>query len=275
MSSHQQYTVASPISLEGIGLHTGQPGRVHIYPSDRGEIAFVRNKGRFPAHVDHVSQTARCTMLGEGEQGVSTVEHLLAALLALNVVSADIGLDGPEVPVLDGSAAGFVAAIRCAGVRALPGVRRQLRLSEPVWISEGGSQLIAIPDNGFRVTVAVEYPHPMIGRQIVDFKVDTETFEREIAPARTFGFEHELEELARRGLALGGSIENALVFLDGRTASPLRFQDEPARHKALDVIGDLALVGALPMVHVLAIRPSHRLNIDFARVLLRHGTITE
>lgn len=275
MSSHQQYTVASPISLEGIGLHTGRPGRVHISPSDRGEIAFVRNQGRISAHVDHVSQTARCTMLGEGEQGVSTVEHLLAALLALNVGSADIGLVGPEVPVLDGSAAGFVEAIRCAGLRALPGKRRLLRLSEPVWISEGGSHLIAIPDNAFHVTVAVEYSHPMIGRQVVHFAVDPETFEREIAPARTFGFEHELEELARRGLALGGSIENALVFLDGRTASPLRFPDEPARHKALDVIGDLALIGALPMAHVWAVRPSHRLNIDFARILLRHGTITE
>jgi len=274
MSLHPQFTLASHVTLEGVGLHTGQTSRVGISPSDRGEIAFHRNGDRIPAVVQHVTQTARCTMLGSGDMAVSTVEHLLASLVALDISSADIRLEGPEVPVLDGSAAGFVESLRCAGLRALPGERRALRVTEPVWLSDNGSHMLAIPCEGYRLTVAVEYPHPLIGRQVVDLVVTPESFERELAPARTFGFEHELEELARRGLALGGNIENALVFMDASTTSPLRFPDEPARHKALDVIGDLALTGALLKAHVMAVRPSHRLNIAFARLLLEHGTLT-
>jgi UDP-3-O-acyl N-acetylglucosamine deacetylase len=274
MSSHPQFTVASRVTLEGVGLHTGQTGRVQISPSERGEVDFIRDGIRIPARADQVTQTARCTMLGGADHGVSTVEHILAALLGLGIGSADVCLEGPEIPVLDGSAAPFAHALREAGRQALPGERRCLPVEHPVWISEKGSSLIALPSDEFRVTVAVEYPHPLVGRQLADFVVTPETFEREIAQARTFGFEHELEELARRGLALGGSFENALVFLDHGTSSPLRFPDEPVRHKALDVIGDLALTGALPLAHVIAVRPSHRLNIEFARVLLQHGKIT-
>lgn len=276
MFSQQQHTVAQTVCLEGVGLHTGRPARVHIRPSDDGEIVFVRDGVRVPARVDLVSRTARCTMLGEGDAGVSTVEHLLATLAALGITSAEIHLDGPEIPIRDGSASDFVACVLRAGARPLPGVARTLRLSEPVWVSsDDGSHLLALPGEAYRVTVAVEYPHPLIGRQTADFPVNAATFEREIAPARTFGFEHELEELARRGLALGGSIENALVYMSDHTTTPLRFPDEPARHKALDVIGDLALTGAWPMAHIVAVRPSHRMNVALARALLQHGTLHE
>lgn len=273
MLPRPQFTVASHVALDGVGLHTGQPSRLTISPSERGNIAFVRGGERIPALLDAVTRTARCTSLGTSEGGVSTVEHLLAALSAMNVSGADLHVDGPEVPIMDGSAVGFVRLLRRAGLREIPGQRRVLRIAEPVWLEDGLSSMLAVPSEMFRVTIAVDYTHPMVGRQVADIVVDPETFEREIAPARTFGFEEELGELARKGLARGGTVDNALVFMERHTSSPLRFPDEPVRHKALDVIGDLALLGALPLVHVWAIRPSHRLNIEFARLLLAGGSV--
>ncbi|HEY3265306.1 MAG TPA: UDP-3-O-acyl-N-acetylglucosamine deacetylase [Armatimonadota bacterium] len=273
MFPHPQYTVATPVALEGVGLHTGRTARVTISPSERGSLTFIRNGHRFPVDVAQVSHTTRCTSIGGGDCGVSTVEHLLASLSALNVTGADLGVDGPEIPILDGSAAGFVRLLRQAGLREIPGNRRCLRITQPVWLEEGACSLLAVPSETFRVTAGVSYRHPLVGVQMSDIVVGPETFEREVAPARTFGFEEELEELARRGLALGGSLENALVFFSDHTSSPLRFPDEPVRHKVLDVIGDLSLIGALPLVHVWAIRPSHKLNVAFARLLLESGEI--
>jgi UDP-3-O-[3-hydroxymyristoyl] N-acetylglucosamine deacetylase len=216
--------------------------------------------------LDHVAGTARCTTLAAGGVEISTVEHLLAALSALGVTRVTVEVDGPEIPILDGSAAPFTRALRCA-VRRLPGERATLKLAAPVWLEHGASSFLAIPAPDFRVVAAVDYPHPLIGRQVVDFAVSPETFEHEIAPARTFGFEHELDDLIARGLARGGSLDNALVFMNDGGATARRFPDEPARHKALDVVGDLALLGALPLAHVWAVRPSHRLNVEFARML--------
>jgi UDP-3-O-[3-hydroxymyristoyl] N-acetylglucosamine deacetylase len=239
---------------------------VALVPSESGRIAFARDGHELAADLDCVSSTARCTTLAAGGVEVSTVEHLLAALSALAVTSVTVEVEGPEVPILDGSAAPFTRALRCA-VRRLPGERATLKLAAPVWLEHGASSFLAVPAADFRVVTAVDYPHPLIGRQVADVVVSPETFEHEIAPARTFGFEHELEELIARGLARGGSLDNALVFMNDGGATDRRFADEPARHKALDVIGDLALLGALPLAHVWAVRPSHRLNVEFARML--------
>jgi UDP-3-O-[3-hydroxymyristoyl] N-acetylglucosamine deacetylase len=234
----------------------------------------VRNGSHVEAAVDSVTSTARCTTLGANGFEISTVEHLLAALSALGVGSADVRVEGPEVPALDGSALGFVEALREAGTTPLDGRQRILLLRGPVYLERGHSSLLALPSDRFRVTVAVRYDHPMIGSQVADIVVGPEVFEREIAPARTFGFHTELQELARLGLARGGSVDNAVVFLEEATSSPLRFPDEPVRHKALDVIGDLALLGAVPMAHIVAMRPSHRLNVEFARELMKRGELT-
>lgn len=254
-------------------MHTGEPSRVRIVPSENDHLAFVSNGNRLPAVLDQVAHTSRCTTLGATPFQVSTVEHLMAALSAFSIAGADLYVEGPEVPILDGSAAQIVRLLREAGLRRLPGTRRVLRLSHPVWLEEGTSSLLAVPSDHFRLTTTISFDHPMVGRQITDVVVDPESFERDIAPARTFGFEEELVELERNGLARGGSIENALVFRRSSTTSPLRFPDEPVRHKAMDVIGDLALLGALPLTHIFAIRPSHRLNIEFGRLLARHGCI--
>jgi len=161
------------------------------------------------------------------------------------------------------------------GLLGLSGSRRVLRLSSPVWLEENGSHLLAVPSDRFRVTAAIRFEHPLVGTQISDVLVDAGTFEHELASARTFGFESELEELARRGLALGGSLENAVVFFNDKTSTPLRYPDEPVRHKAVDLIGDLALLGAMPQAHIFALRPSHRLNIEFARRLRQNGVVSE
>lgn len=269
-----QLTVAGNVRLDGVGLHTGQPSRVTIAPSAGGRIVFVRNGSRVEATLDSVTSTARCTTLGTDGFEVSTVEHLLAALSAFGVYSADVGVEGPEIPALDGSAQSIVAALREAGTAPAGRLQPVLALRAPVYLERGHSSLVALPSDGFRVTVAVRYDHPMIGAQVADVVVGPDVFEREIAPARTFGFHTELQELARLGLARGGSVDNAVVFMEQATTTPLRFPDEPARHKALDVIGDLALLGAVPMAHIVAVRPSHRLNVEFARELMRHGELT-
>lgn len=267
MSSHPQFTVAERVTLDGIGLHTGADAQVTLTPSDAGHIVFQRDGRETVARAENVSATQRCTTLGQGGAAVSTVEHLLAALSALSVTSVEVEVSGPELPILDGSAAPFVRAIECAGLRRVPGERTVLRLAAPIWLEEGESSLLAVPSSCFRVTTAVDYPHPLIGRQVVDTVIDATTFGRELAPARTFGFEHEVHALLERGLARGGSFENALVFMDDGTSTPPRFADEPARHKALDVVGDLALAGALPLAHIIAVRPSHHVNVAFARRL--------
>lgn len=281
MSSRPQFTVAQPVHWTGVGLHTGEECGATVRPSESGGVIFLRNGVEIPAVVERVSATARCTTLSGSGVSVSTVEHLLAALAALGVTSARVEVSGPELPILDGSSLAFVQAMHCAGLHCIPGDRPVLRLAAPVWLTEGASTMLALPADRPRVTVAVDYPHALIGAQVADQMVDAETFARELAPARTFGFEHEVAELVQRGLALGGSLENALIFMNDGTATPMRFADEPARHKALDVIGDLSLVGALPLAHIIAVRPSHRLNVAFARRLtisdqgeagLRHAT---
>ncbi|HPU86722.1 MAG TPA: UDP-3-O-acyl-N-acetylglucosamine deacetylase, partial [Candidatus Latescibacteria bacterium] len=242
MQGLSQYTLAAPVTLEGIGLHTGQPVRVVISPGQDRHISFVRDGTRIRADLDHVEQTSRCTSLGHNGAGVATVEHLMATLSAFGVTSADLCVDGPEVPIMDGSAREFVRSLRGVGLLGLSGSRRVLRLSSPVWLEENGSHLLAVPSDRFRVTAAIRFEHPLVGTQISDVLVDAGTFEHELASARTFGFESELEELARRGLALGGSLENAVVFFNDKTSTPLRYPDEPVRHKAVDLIGDLALL---------------------------------
>jgi UDP-3-O-[3-hydroxymyristoyl] N-acetylglucosamine deacetylase len=275
MSVLPQFTVAAEVLLDGVGLHTGKTGRLRITPSERGRIEFLCNGSRIPADLDAVVTTERCTTLGDGKCAVATVEHLLAAMSAMGVSSAEVAVEGPEIPALDGSAQGFVNALRSTGTRLLSTQRAVLRLKAPVFLEVGHSSLVALPLDRFRVTVAVRFGHPMVGSQVADIIVEPDTFERDIAPARTFGFLAELPDLDRAGLARGGSVDNALVFLDATTSSPLRFPDEPARHKALDVIGDLALLGAVPLAHIVAVRPSHRLNVEFARLLRQHGEVSD
>ncbi len=231
-----------------------------------------------PADWRHVARTVHATTLEYNGAAVSTTEHLLAALWALGVTACTVELNGPEVPILDGSAAPWVELIRSVGTAPLPeiGPRPVYRLTEPVWIGKEEMSVFGVPHDEFRLTCAVEYAVPN-SRQICDFVVTPETFATELAPARTFTLESWLEPLRSQGLIRGGSLENALVLNESGSSSPFRFADELARHKALDVLGDFALLfardGGLLQAHIIAQRAGHGPHRAWMEAALAQGAL--
>jgi UDP-3-O-[3-hydroxymyristoyl] N-acetylglucosamine deacetylase len=230
-------------------------------------IAFVLERGgrrvEIPARAEWLVSTERATSLGRDGVRVSTVEHLLAALYGLGVDNVRVELDGPELPALDGSAAPWVELLHRSGLREQPAARRTLALERTLELREGEAWIRAEPCAGFALRYAIDFPHPAIGRQELSVDGDDpELFEREIAPARTFGFASELPGLVEHGLARGGSLASAVLLDQGGVVNPegLRFPDEPLRHKILDLFGDLALLGARLRARVQVERGGHRLH---------------
>jgi UDP-3-O-[3-hydroxymyristoyl] N-acetylglucosamine deacetylase/3-hydroxyacyl-[acyl-carrier-protein] dehydratase len=275
MSKPRQKTIASTQELSGVGLHTGATAGLRLTPAAAGAgIAFQRTDlpgaPRIEAAAARVVDTDRGTTLGAGDVQVHTVEHLLAALAGSGVDNVLVELSGPEVPIVDGSARPFVDLIERAGVEEQDAPVITISPSEPFALQEGDSSYVVTPASAFEVSATIEFDHPLIGRQFSSYRIDPASFTREIAAARTFGFIGEVEELRGRGLARGGSLENALVLTDDglHPGSELRFPDEFARHKVLDLVGDLALLGAHLGGHVVAQRPSHRGNVALAKEIL-------
>ena len=275
-----QHTIASPIAFVGIGLHSGHHVTLRILPAlaDHG-IVFVRRdlpdgENLFSARWDQVGGTELCTTLVNAYgHHIATVEHLLSALSGLGIDNAHIVLDGPEVPVVDGSALPFVDALVNAGIKPLAAQRDLLVVRRPVRVQHGESWAELLPDPTPRITLSIDFHQQDIGLQTISLDVTPATFEREIASARTFGFAEDLWKLRRRGFALGGSVKNAILVEKGRVANleGLRYPDEFVRHKALDVVGDLSLA-QLPVIgHYRANRPGHRINNDLLRLLM-HDT---
>lgn len=264
----QQHTLREVLTFEGVGLHTGAAGRIRIRPQVAGSGLRFRLDGGagFPAHAEYVVETRRATVVGSGERSVSTVEHVLAALFAMGVDNAQIEVDGPEIPVMDGSAAAFAEAIAKAGLVDQRAPRATLTVERPLVFHDGDAMLVVAPANAFRVRFAVDYAPP-VGAQFIDATIDADYFIRDIAPARTFGYLHEVEALRAAGLARGGSLDNALVFAPDGPMTPLRWPNEVVRHKVLDLIGDFALLGAWPLCEVVSIKSGHRLHAKAARAL--------
>jgi UDP-3-O-[3-hydroxymyristoyl] N-acetylglucosamine deacetylase len=263
-----QQTIAEKVSCTGIGLHSGAPASLSLHPAraDSG-VVFVRTDGderiEIPARAAEVSSTERATTLGSGSASVGTVEHLLAALYGLGIDNVRIEVDGPEVPVLDGSAAPFVYLLRSAGVFQQRRARRVLEVLRPIEVSDGSRRISIEPARNFDVSYAVDFEHPAIRRQELELHpLDADVFEVEIAPARTFGFLAEVEAMWDAGYARGGSLENTVVLDDWRVMNRegLRFPDEFARHKVLDLMGDLALMGVFIQGHVRVERGGHSLH---------------
>ena len=248
-----QRTLAKRVSVTGVGLHTGQPATVSLGPGapDSGFV-FVRadlpGQPEISARAEQVCDTAFATTLGAGEARVGTVEHVLAALAGMGLHNARIEVVGPEVPILDGSAAGFCALIRTAGICEQARPRRVLVVRHAVELREGDKLARLLPAERFAIRCSIEFPDPAIGFQVLAIEPTPELFERELAPARTFGFLREVQQLQAQGLGRGGSLENAVVLDAGRVLNPggLRFPDELVRHKVLDALGDLAVLG-LPL----------------------------
>jgi UDP-3-O-[3-hydroxymyristoyl] N-acetylglucosamine deacetylase len=255
-------------------LHTGRPARVRVLPApaDSGLRFRLAGAVEFPAHPDYVVDTRRATVLGLGEHRVSTVEHLLSALCGSGVTNALIDVEGPEIPASDGSALEFVTAIDAAGIVEQPRPQRRNVVREPHVFRDGDKLLAVVPAPAFRVRMTIDFPPP-VGSQYVDFDSTSAAYRSAVAPNRTFGFRHEVEALLERGLAMGGSLDNAVVFdVDGPMA-PLRAADEPVRHKVLDLIGDFALLGAYPQCEVIAIKSGHALHFEAVRALVDRAAV--
>ncbi|HEU0051798.1 MAG TPA: UDP-3-O-acyl-N-acetylglucosamine deacetylase, partial [Longimicrobium sp.] len=247
----RQNTIARPGELQGVGLHTGEAVRMRLLPAPVNTgIVFRRTDlegaQQIPALVAHVTTTDRGTTLAVGEAKVHTVEHLLSAVVAHGIDNLVVELDAAEPPAMDGSARDFFDLLAERGVEAQDAPAKYITVDETFSVTKGKAEYVVAPADGYRVSATIEFEHPGIGRQYGSYRVDAASFAREVAPARTFCFEHEVEALRGRGLAQGGSIANAIVLTrDGvMDGTALRWDDEFVRHKALDVIGDLALVGA-------------------------------
>jgi UDP-3-O-[3-hydroxymyristoyl] N-acetylglucosamine deacetylase len=261
-------TLKRSVGCTGIGLHSGRPVRLDLKPAPAEHgIRFRRvDVGvEIPASLEHLGGLDHATRLMREGVCVDTVEHLLSALFALGVDDALVEVDGPEVPVLDGSAAPFVILVHEAGLRPLPVARRYLKVLRPVEVVRGGKWIRFTPADHFHVSYAIGFDHPLLRHQSVSVRVTPETFAERIAAARTFGFLRDVEALRQSGLALGGSLENAVVIGEtGVLNNKLRFEDEFVRHKVLDAIGDLALLGHPVVGHLEAHKAGHALHAALA-----------
>ena len=271
MKGAKQTTLREEVAVSGIGVHSGLPVTLTLHPADDDTgIVFQRVTAdgaierEIRADVRAVTATEFATVLGDASGPLcSTAEHLLAALRGLNVDNVVVEIDGPEVPIMDGSAAPFVEALDQAGLtaRALP--RRYIEVLKPIRVSKGEAFGELRPyEHGFRVEAEIEFDHPLIGRQALALDVDPDSFRREIARARTFGFMKDVAKLWSAGFALGASFDNTLVVTEDRVLNPegLRFADEFVRHKALDALGDLALAGHPLLAAYRTVRGGHKLN---------------
>jgi UDP-3-O-[3-hydroxymyristoyl] N-acetylglucosamine deacetylase len=271
----RQHTLSREVSFSGIGLHSGLPIAMVVKPAPAGNgIRFVRTDlgTEIPALMNRVVDTTLATTIGRGEAMVSTTEHVLAALSGLGIDNAVIELNGPEVPIMDGSAGPFVHLLKKIERCPQEATRRMIKITRELSCSAGESTITIRPHDGFRVTCEIDFTHQMIRRQRYSVEVTPKRFIREISTARTFGFVEQVEQLRANGLALGGSLANAVVM--DRTGvlnvEGLRFNDEFVRHKVLDLIGDLALMGCPLLGHVIASRPGHGLHLSLMKELVAH-----
>jgi UDP-3-O-[3-hydroxymyristoyl] N-acetylglucosamine deacetylase len=267
----RQTTLKDHVTIAGIGVHSGAPANLTLHPAEANSgIVFLRSgaEGRadreLQANYRSVTATEFATVLGDHNgPAVSTTEHVLAALHGCGVDNAVVEVDGPEVPIMDGSAAPFVAAIDRAGIMVLAEQRRYIQVLKTVCVGKGESHGELRPHlRGLRIETAIEFDHPMIGRQTVAMDIEPDTFRRDLARARTFGFMRDVSKLWSAGYALGASLDNTVVVAEDRVlnAEGIRFPDEFVRHKAVDAIGDLALAGAPIIGAYRSVRGGHKLN---------------
>jgi UDP-3-O-[3-hydroxymyristoyl] N-acetylglucosamine deacetylase len=270
-----QKTIRKRVQVQGIGLHSAKHCSLTFVPAPvNSGVHFVRIDlpGQPSVKVDarNVSATGLATTLSGPAFSVSTVEHCLSALSALRIDNLFVELDGPEIPIVDGSAKDFLDAIQSVGLIEQEQPRRYCYITQALHFSEGEKQAYVVPYQGLRLTVTIDFPHPAIGREKLDLDINEVSFSREIAPARTFGFVKELEELQKRGLAMGGSLANAIGLDETKVLNPegLRFADEFVRHKALDALGDLVTLTMPLMGHLVLHKSGHDVMNKLVRKIL-------
>lgn len=272
-----QRTLKSQVSYSGVGIHTGKEVTIRFCPApaDSG-IVFQRvdlsGKPIIPAAVEYVQDTSRSTMIGIGSCTVQTVEHVLAAISAYQIDNLCIQVTDAEPPIGDGSSQVFVDLIEEAGIQELPATKNIVSLKQPVHFSNGKTHLIALPSNEFRISYTLHYPNtPVIRCQYLSLEITPRVFKEQIAKCRTFALYEEITQLMQRGLIRGGSLDNAVVIKDDAVFSKegLRYPDEMVRHKILDLIGDLSLVGFPFLAHVIAICSGHAANVALGKELIK------
>jgi UDP-3-O-[3-hydroxymyristoyl] N-acetylglucosamine deacetylase len=273
-----QRTIRERVSCSGVALHAGSVVNLALLPAPANHgITFARTdiagRPEVPARVENVVDDTLATTLGRGAATVATVEHLLAALAGLGVDNCRVELDGPEVPAMDGSSAPFVRMLESAGIREQPAMKRFLVVRDDVTVSENGREVRISPANGFAVRYRIDFKHPLISDQELELNFSERSFVREIAPARTFGFLKDVERMQAMGLGRGGSLENAIVIDEFNILNPggLRYPDEFVRHKILDAVGDLALLGMPVMGRLHAVKSGHAMHHRLAQELLANG----
>ncbi|HET9216085.1 MAG TPA: UDP-3-O-acyl-N-acetylglucosamine deacetylase [Terriglobia bacterium] len=274
----REQTLKAPIEFSGVGLHTGQTATMRILPAPAGKgIVFRRmdlDNFELRADVGSVERVAYATTLMSRGVWISTVEHLLSALYALGVDNAIVELDNFEVPILDGSALPYTEAIQQAGLVQLQAPRTYMRIEKPFILEENGKSIAIYPSDSLSLEYEIGFQHPLIGHQKLEVQITPENYRSLIAPARTFGFYHEVEALQRSGLVRGGSLENAIVLTESGmlNETSLRYPDEFVRHKILDLLGDFALMGQQVLGRLTANRAGHALHTRFVAALLESST---
>ena len=268
----KQQTIGRAVTYEGVGLHSGLPVKMTLLPAaaDTG-IVFRRTDlpgaPEIPASSAYLAGTNRATTLAKGEARVTTIEHVLSALYGMQIDNSTIELDMPEPPVGDGSAATFIGMIRDAGIAAQEETVHIFSLPHSLAAYEGQKFVAALPYDGLRITYTSMNPHPLLGTQVLDVVITPETYEAEIGSARTIGFTWEVEAMRKMGLGRGGTTENAVVYSETGCLSVPRWPDELVRHKILDILGDISLIGPLH-AHIIAVMGSHRLNGELSEQIL-------
>lgn len=274
-------TIQRPVEASGVGLHSGVPVRIRILPAPPATgIVFVRTdlEGfRIPASWRYVQKVSYATSLMRQGVLISTTEHLLSTFYSMAVDNALVEIDNLEVPILDGSGKPFVELIRAAGIRESRRKRRYLRIRREFSVEHDGRRIRILPADRFLLTCEVFFEHPMVGRQRLELDVTPEDYARELAPARTFGFEHQLAQMRDMGLIRGASLNNAVCFDRTSVLNPegLRFPDECCRHKALDLIGDLALIGKPLLGHVIAEKAGHAMHFALVQRIMNDPALYE
>ncbi|HJT90091.1 MAG TPA: UDP-3-O-acyl-N-acetylglucosamine deacetylase [Bryobacteraceae bacterium] len=274
-------TVQRPVEASGVGLHSGVPVQIRILPAPVSTgIVFIRTDLEnfpVPASWQHVARVSYATSLMRQGVLISTTEHLLSVFYSMGIDNAYVEIDNLEVPILDGSGLPFVELIERAGIRPYRRKRRYLRIRRPVSVEDRGKRISILPSDSFRLTCEIDFPHPRVGRQSLELELTPQRYAAEIAPARTFGFEYELDQMRNMGLIRGASLANAVCFTRDAVLNPegLRAPDECCRHKALDLIGDLALLGRPLLGHVIAERAGHAMHAALVARIMSDPSLYE
>ncbi|WP_426710075.1 UDP-3-O-acyl-N-acetylglucosamine deacetylase [Cetobacterium sp. SF1] len=275
----KRITLNNSISYEGIGLHKGENIKLTLIPKENGGIIFKRvdleeGKNEISLDIKNTFDLTRGTNLrNEYGAAVYTIEHFLSALYIMGITDLQVELDGNELPICDGSAKIFLELFKEAGIKELDSKIEPIIIEKPISLTKGDKHIVALPYDGYKLTYSIKFEHSYLKSQMAEFEITPEIYEKEIAKARTFGFDYEIEYLKKNNLALGGTLDNAIVVTKDGVMNPsgLRYEDEFVRHKMLDLIGDFKILNRPIKGHIIAIKAGHALDIEFAELLLKNN----